>query len=162
MTKQQNSTTESRATTYEQLTEALGDLQSNYELPEAARDFVKRTAAAAKDRSADVRANANKVTDAIEQVLASAVSGMADANRKLVDAAYGEFAATLVVIDKLAGAKSFGEAYHLYVDYLRQQSEVSVARAKSVAGFVSAKATEGFNTLRDGIAKVVPVRPQTV
>jgi hypothetical protein len=61
-------------------------------------------------------------------------------------------------IEKLAGAKSLTDAYQVYVDYLRQQSEVGVARAQSAAGFVSAKTAEGFHTLQDGIAKVMPVR----
>ena len=63
-------------------------------------------------------------------------------------------------IDKLAGAQSLTEAYEVYVDYLRQQGNVAAARAKSAATLVSAKASEGFDTLRDGIAKVMPVRSQ--
>jgi hypothetical protein len=164
MTKQQKWTPESPieafATTYESLAKALGGLQNKFEIPDAARELVKRTAAAAKGGSTDLHAGANKVTGAIEEALVGAVNGMADVNRKVVEAAYQNAEATFAAIDKLAGAQSLTEAYEVYVDYLRQQGNVVAARAKSAASFVSAKASEGFDALRDGITKVVPVRSQ--
>jgi hypothetical protein len=119
-------------------------------------DSVKRGVAAAKERSSDLHAGANKVTGAVEEALVGAVNGLADVNRKLVDIAYQDAEAMFAAIDRLAGAQSFTDAYEVHGDYLRQH--VSVARAKSAASFVSAKASEGFDALRDGIAKVVPVR----
>jgi hypothetical protein len=164
MTKQQTwtsgSPTEACATTYESLAKALGGLQNKFELPEAAREFVKRTAAAAKDRSTDLHAGANKVTGAIEEALVGAVNGMAEVNRKVVEAAYQDAEATFAAIDKFAGAQSLTEAYEVYADYLRQQGNVVASRAKSAASFVSAKTSEGFDALRDGITKVMPLRSQ--
>jgi hypothetical protein len=164
MTKQQKWTPESPieawATTYESLSKALGGLQNKFEIPDAAREFVKRTAAAAKDGSTDLHAGANKVTGAIEEALVGAVNGMADVNRKVVEAACQDAEATFAAMDKLAGAQSLTEAYEVYVDYLRQQDNVVNARAKSAASFVSAKASEGFDALRDGITKVMPLRSQ--
>jgi hypothetical protein len=86
--------------------------------------------------------------------------GMAEVNRKVVEAAHQDAEATFAAIDKLAGAQSLTEAYEVYVDYLRQQGNVVAARANSAASFVSAKASEGFGALRDGIAKVMPARSQ--
>ena len=162
MTKQQKWTPESPieacATTYGSLAKALGGLQNKFEIPDAAREFVKRTAA--KDGSTDLHAGANKVTGAIEEALVGAVNGMADVNRKVVEAACQDAEATFAAMDKLAGAQSLTEAYEVYVDYLRQQDNVVNARAKSAASFVSAKASEGFDALREGITKVMPVRSQ--
>jgi hypothetical protein len=166
MTEQQNwtpeSPTETCATTYESLVKALDGLQNKFEIPEAAREFVMRSAATAKDRSTDLHVGVNKVTGAIEEALVSVVSGIADLNRKIVDATYQDAEAAFAAIEKLAGSKTLTEAYQLYVDYLCRQSEVGVARAKSAAGFVSAKGSEGFNTLRDGIVKLMPLRSQAV
>src|SRR5215469_9206718 len=138
MTKQQKWTPESPieacATTYESLAKALGGLQNKFEIPEAAREFVKRSAAAAKDRSSDLHAGANKATGAVEEAL--------------------------VAIDKLASAESLTDAFETYVDYLRQQSKVGVARAKDAASLVSTKASEGFDALRDGIDNFMTVRSQ--
>ena len=151
---------EAGVATYESLVKALSTLPNKFEIPETAREFVKRGAAAAKDRSSDLHAGANKVTGAVEEALVGAVNGLANVNRKLVDIAYQDAETMFAAIDKLASAQSLTDAYEVYVDYLRQQTNVSIARAKSAATFVSAKASEGFDTLRDGIAKVVPVRSQ--
>ena len=164
MTKHQKWTPESPieayATTYESLAKTLGGLQNKFEIPDAAREFVKRTAAAAKDGSADLHAGANKLTGAIEEALVGAVNGVADVNRKVVEAAYQDAQAVFAAIDKLAGAQSVNDAYEVYVAYLREQTNVGVARVQEAASFVSAKASEGFGALRDGITKVMPARSQ--
>jgi hypothetical protein len=46
------------------------------------------------------------------------------------------------------------------VDYLREQTKVSVARTEATASFASTKAAEGFHALRDGVEKVLPLRSQ--
>src|SRR5215467_2982037 len=141
MTKQQKWTPESPieacATTYESLAKALGGLQNKFEIPDAAREFVKRSAAAAKDRSSDLHAGANKVTGAVEEALVGAVNGLADLNRKIVDATYQDLEAALAAVDKLAGAETITDAHETYVNYLREQSKVGVDRAKDSASFVS-------------------------
>jgi hypothetical protein len=146
--------------TYGSLAKAVGGLHNQFEIPEAAREFVKRSAATAKDRSSDLHAEANKVTGAIEETLVGAVNSLADLNRKIADAAYQDLNAAFTAIDKLASAESITDAYDTYVDYLREQSKVGVDRAKDAASFVSTKASEGFDSLRNGIAKFVPVRSQ--
>src|SRR5436305_10332481 len=55
------------------VTDALKNLQ-NLDVPEAARDFVKRTASTAKERAADIHAGTEKVTAAIETAVADSVS----------------------------------------------------------------------------------------
>jgi hypothetical protein len=88
------------------------------------------------------------------------VSGLADLNRKIVDATNQDLEAAFAAIDKLASSESLTDAFETYVDYLRQQSKVGVARAKDAASFVSTKASEGFDALPDGIAKFMTVRSQ--
>src|SRR5262245_25794965 len=93
MTKQRNwtpkSPSETCAATYESLVKALDGLPSKFEIPEAVREFLMRSAATAKDRSTDLHAGVNKVTGAFEEALVSAVNGTADLNRKIVDAISG-------------------------------------------------------------------------
>ena len=55
------------------MTDALKNFQ-NLEVPEAARDFVKRTANTAKERAADVYAGSEKVTAAIETAATDAAA----------------------------------------------------------------------------------------
>ena len=152
--------TQAYAAAYESLAAALDGFQNKFEVPETAREFVKRSAATAKDRSSDLHTGANKVTDAVEKALVSAVNGIADLNRKTVEALYQDAQRVFAAIDNLAGAKSFPQAYKVYVDYLRQQTKVSFARAEATASFASTKAAEGFHAVRDGVEKVLPLRWQ--
>lgn len=154
--EQTKSATEASAATYESLINTLDGLHNEGELRDALREFVKRSAAAARNRSADLHAGATKVTGAIESALVKTVNGVADVNRKVVDAAYQEVEAAWSAVDKVVGAKSFDEAYKAYVDFLRHQNEAGMARAKSAAGFVSARASEAFDTLRDSAMKFLP------
>src|SRR6266851_5601984 len=91
------------------VSDALKNLQTT-EVPEAARDFVKRTANTAKERAADVYAGSEKVTAAIETAVADSVSEAAKISRNIQQALYQDAEAFFVGIDKLASAKSTNEA----------------------------------------------------
>jgi len=165
MTKKRNArNTKSAAETttgaYESAFKALSGLQSKLEIPESAREFVKRTAATAKERAAAMHDGANKMAGVIEGAIVDGVTGVADVNRKLIHTAHDDTEAALAAIDKLAAAKSLAEAYRLTVDYWRERGEVSMARAKNVAAFVSAKVYDGVKAIEDGAARIVPASRQ--
>jgi hypothetical protein len=146
--------------TYASIVKALSDLQDKFEIPQAAREFVKRSAETARDRASDVHAGAHKVTGAIEGAVINAVSGVADINRELYKAGLQDTQATFTAVEKLAGAKSLAEGYQLYVDFLRERAEVGMSRAKNLAEFVSDKAADGYKSVQDGFAKVANVSKQ--
>ena len=150
--------TQAYAAAYESLAAALDGFQNKFEVPETAREFVKRSAATAKDRSSDLHTGANKVTDAVEKTFVRAVNGLAEVNRKTVEALYQDAQSVFAAIDNLADAQSLSQAYKVYLDYLRQQTKVNLARAEATASFASTKASEGFGAFRDGIEKVLPLR----
>src|SRR5260370_14084776 len=93
------------------VTDALKNLQ-NLEVPEAAREFVKKTANTAKDRAADLHAGSEKVTAAIETAVADSVSEAAKISRNIQQALYQDADAFFSGIDTLASAKSLNEAAH--------------------------------------------------
>ena len=140
--------------TYSSVVKTLSDMQDKFEIPQAARDFVKRSAETARDRASDVHAGAHKVTGAIEGAVINAVTSVADINRELAKAALEDTQAAFTAVEKLAGAKSLAEGYQLYVDFLRERTEVGMGRAKNLAEFVTDKATDGFKTVQDGFSKV--------
>ena len=160
MTSQIKSPIDATNETYASIVKALSDLQDKFEIPQAARDFVKRSAETARDRASEVHAGAHKATGTIEGAVINAVTGVADINRELFKAAYEDAQAAFIAVEKFAGAKSLAEAYQLHVDYLRERSEVGMTRAKNVAAFVSEKATDGFKTVQDGFSKVANVSKQ--
>ncbi len=107
------------------VTDALKNIQ-NVEVPEAARDFVKRTAGTAKDRAADIHAGSEKVTAAIETAVAGSVSEAAKISRNIQQALYQDAEAFFAGIDKLASAKSLNEAVQIQSDLVRARGEVLV------------------------------------
>src|SRR5260370_4000873 len=112
------------------VTDALKNLQ-NLEVPEAAREFVKKTANTAKDRAADLHAGSEKVTAAIETAVADSVSEAAKISRNIQQALYQDAEALFSGIDKLASAKSLNDAVQIQSDSVRARSEFLISPAKS-------------------------------
>ena len=153
MIDQQSSTPKSPI---DAIVNAFSGLQGKMKMPEAAREFVTRSTATAKERAAELHAGASSVTGAVEGAIVNAVSGVADVNRTLLEAAHQDAEAGLVAIEKLAGAASLAEAYQLHVDYLRERGEVGATRIQSLAELVSAKVSDGVKTVHDRFATVSP------
>jgi hypothetical protein len=80
----------------------------NMEVPETAREFIKRAATTAKERAADARVSVEQVTAAIESATGDSVRETAKIGRaiQMVDA-------LLDGVEHLATAKSFGEVFHM-------------------------------------------------
>ena len=130
------------------------DALKNLEVPEAAREFVKKTANTAKDRAADLHAGSEKVTAAIETAFAGSVTEAAKISRNIQQALYQDAEAFFAGIDKLASAKSFSEAVQIQSDMARARGEVFISRAKSTADYLGKLAAEGAKTAQDNFSKV--------
>jgi len=135
------------------VTDALKNLQ-NLEVPEAAREFVKKTAGTAKERAADLYAGSEKATDAIETAVAGSVSEAAKISRNIQQAIYQDAEAFFAGIDKLASAKSLNEAVQIQSDMLRARGEVLVSRAKASTEYLGKLVADGAKTAQDNFAKV--------
>src|SRR6202163_4570165 len=135
------------------VTDAFKNSQ-NMEAPEAAREFVKKTAGTAKERAADLHAGSEKVTAAIETAVAGSVSEAAKISRNIQDAIYEDAEAFFAGIDKLASAKSLNEAVQIQSDMVRARGELFISRAKSTTEYLGKLVTEGAKTAQDNFAKV--------
>jgi len=135
------------------VTEAFTKLQ-NMEVPEAAREFVKKQTETAKERAADLYAGSEKATDAIESAVAGSVSEVAKISRNIQQAIYQDAEAFFAGIDKLASAKSLNEAVQIQSDLLRSRGEVFVSRAKASSEYLGKLVSEGAKTAQDNFAKV--------
>jgi len=135
------------------VTDALKNLQT-MEVPEAARDFVKRTANTAKERAADVYAGSEKVTAAIETAVADSVSEAAKISRNIQQALYQDAEAFFAGIDRLASAKSLNEAVQIQSDFARSRGEVLVSRAKSTTEYLGKLVADGAKNAQDNFSKV--------
>jgi len=135
------------------VTEAFKNFQ-NVEVPEAARDFVKKTANNAKERAADVYAGSEKVTAAIETAVADSVTEAAKISRNIQQAMYQDAEAFFAGIDKLASAKSINEAVQIQSDLARARGEVFITRAKSTAEYLGKLVANSAKNAQDNFAKV--------
>ena len=152
MTTETNSMLNSVKDAFAPVTEAFKNLQ-NLEVPEAAREFVKKQAETAKERAADVYAGSEKVTAAIETAVTDSVSEAAKISRNIQQAMYQDAEAFFAGLDKLASAKSLNEAVQIQSDLARARGEVFVSRAKSTAEYVGKLVANGAKTAQDNFAK---------
>ena len=135
------------------VTEAFTKLQ-NMEVPEAAREFVKKQTETAKVRAADLHAGSEKVTSAIETAVAGSVTEAAKISRNIQDALYQDAEAFFAGIDRLASATSLNEAVQIQSDMLRARGEVFVSRAKASSEYLGKLVADGAKTAQDNFAKV--------
>src|SRR3954466_9446503 len=153
MTTETNSVLNTVKDAFAPVTDAFKNLQ-NMEVPEAARDFVKRTASTAKERAADIHAGTEKVTAAIETAVADSVSEAAKITRNIQQAIYQDTEAFFEGLDKLASAKSVSEAFQIQSELVRARSEAFVTRAKSSTEYLSKLAANSAKTAQDNLSKV--------
>jgi phasin len=135
------------------VTDTFKNIQ-NMEVPEAAREFVKKSAGTAIERAADLYAGSEKATAAIETAVAGSVSEAAKISRNIQQALYQDAEAFFAGIDKLASAKSLNEAVQIQSDMLRARGEVLVSRAKSTTEYLGKLVADGAKTAQDNFAKV--------
>ncbi|BBC01692.1 phasin [Bradyrhizobium japonicum] len=153
MTTETNSVLNSVKEAFAPVTEAFTKLQ-NLEVPEAAREFVKKQAEAAKTRAADAYAGSEKVTNVIESAVAGSVTEAAKISRNIQQAIYQDAEAFFAGIDKLASAKSLGEAAQIQSELARARGELFVSRAKATTEYLGKLVTDGAKTAQDNFAKV--------
>lgn len=150
MAKKTKSASDNVKDAFSPVTDAL----RNLEVPEAAREFVKKTANTAKDRAADLHAGSEKVTAAIESTVTDSVSEVAKISRNIQQAMYQDAEAFLAGIDRLASARSLHEAIQIQSDMVRAQGELFMSRAKSTADYLGKLVADGAKTAQDNFSRI--------
>ena len=140
-------------TAFEGFKDAFKNIQ-NLEVPEAAREFVKKTANTAKDRAAEVFAGSERVTAAVENAVTESVTEAGKISRNIQQAIYDDAQAFFAGIDQLASAKSFSEAVEIQSSLLRARGETFVSRAKATSDYLGKLAANGAKSAQDNFAKV--------
>ena len=153
MTTETNSAFNTVKEAFAPVTDAFKNIQ-NLEVPEAAREFVKKTAGTAMERAADLYAGSERATAAIETAVAGSVSEAAKISRNIQQALYQDAEAFFAGIDKLASAKSLSEAAQIQSDMVRARGEVFVSRAKATTEYLGKLVADGAKTAQDNFSKV--------
>jgi hypothetical protein len=140
---------------FQPFTDALKNIQDKVQVPEAARDFVKRAATDGAERAQNVYAGAEKVTSAIEAAVADQISETAKISRNIQQALLDDAKAFFAGIEKLASAQSFGEAVQIQSDMVRARTDVAVSRARATADYLGERFATGAKTAQENLSKVV-------
>ncbi|TMJ79479.1 MAG: phasin [Alphaproteobacteria bacterium] len=153
MTTETNSASNTVKEAFAPVTDAFKNIQ-NLEVPEAAREFVKKTAGTAMERAADLYAGSERATAAIETAVAGSVSEAAKISRNIQQALYQDAEAFFAGIDKLASAKSLNEAVQIQSEMVRARGELLASRAKSTTEYLGKLVADGAKSAQDNFAKV--------
>jgi phasin len=153
MTTETNSVFGNFKEAFAPVTEAFKNFQ-NLEVPEAAREFVKKQAETAKERAADFYAGSEKASEVIESAVTGSVSEAAKIGRNIQQAIYQDAEAFFAGVDRLASAKSINEAVQIQSELLRAHGETLVSRAKASGEYLGKLVSEGAKTAQDNFSKV--------
>lgn len=130
-------------------------IQDKVQVPEAARDFVKRVAGDATARAENMHAGAEKVTVAIQTAVAEQVDETAKITRNIQQAMLEDTQAFFAGIEKLAAAQSLGEAFQIQSDMVRARTDVAVSRARATADYLGERFATGAKTAQENLSRVV-------
>ncbi|MGE5166549.1 MAG: phasin [Sphingobacteriales bacterium] len=153
MTTETNSVFGNFKEAFAPVTEAFKNFQ-NLEVPEAAREFLKKQAETAKERAADFYAGSEKASEVIESAVTGSVSEAAKIGRNIQQAIYQDAEAFFAGVDRLASAKSINEAVQIQSELLRAHGETLVSRAKASGEYLGKLVSEGAKTAQDNFTKV--------
>lgn len=135
--------------------DAFKSIQNKIDVPEAARDFVKRVAGDATVRANDIHAGAEKLTAAIETAVSEQVNETAKISRTIQQAMLDDAQAFFAGVEKLAAAKSFGEAFQIQTEMVRARADVAASRARATADYLGERFATGAKTAQENLSKVV-------
>ena len=132
-------------------------VENTSKIADTARDFVKRTAASAKERSDSLYEGSEKFNSGLEKVLTRAVSGYVGILGNIAEATHANVDHTLSTVEKLAGAKSMSEAAQIQADFVRDNASANVERARDALNTTRDVVAEGASAVRENVAKVWPL-----
>ena len=137
--------------------DAFASFQDKLEVPAAAREFMQRSVASAKERLADAHAGANNATVTYEKAATTLIGGGAAVLRSLFDASYENTVATFALAEKLATAKSLQEAYQIQSDFARDAARANWARVQATAETVKANVQDSVKLFQDEATRVMSI-----
>lgn len=131
-------------------------VKNSSKIADSAREFVKRSAATAKERSDSAYEGSTKLNSGLEKALNRAVSGYVGILGNVAEATHANVTHALSTAEKLAGAKSFSEAAQIQADFIRENTSANVERVRAAVNNTREVVMEGTEAVREGVSKVWP------
>jgi len=125
-------------------------------IADGAREYVQRTAASVKDRSDSAYEGVSKFNNGLEKTLSRFVVGYVGILGEVAEAAHANMNHALATVEKVAQAKTLTEAAQIQVDFVRENATSNYDRARTAFEATRDVVTEGYKTIREGTAEVLP------
>ncbi|MFD0917120.1 phasin family protein [Pseudahrensia aquimaris] len=123
---------------------------------EGTREFVRRSAATAKERTDDFYETTNKFNSGLESALTRVAGGYVSILGGIAAATHENVTHALTTVEKLANAESVSEAVRIQSDYVRESTSANIGRARDAAEIVRDMAGESVNMVRENAMKAWP------
>ncbi|MEM9332055.1 MAG: phasin family protein [Pseudomonadota bacterium] len=131
-------------------------INNTSKIADSAREFVKRSAATAKERSDNLYEGSTKLNSGIEKVLSRAVTGYVGFLGNLAEATHANVDHALTTAEKLAAAKTLSEAAQIQADYVRENTSANVERVRAAVNSTREVVMEGAEVVRENVTKAWP------
>ncbi len=123
---------------------------------EGTREFVRRSAATAKDRSDAIYEGTETVNDTLENAMTKVVGGYVSVLGGMARVAHANVNRALTTVEKLANAKSVSEAVRIQSDYVRENTTANFAEVRNAAGTTREVLGDGIEAAREQASKMWP------
>ena len=120
------------------------------------REFVRRSAASAKERSDTLYDSTTKFNSGLETALTRVAGGYVSILGGIADATHDNLNRALTTVEKLANAGSVSEAVRIQSDYVRETTTANLDRARQAAETVREVAGDGAGMVRENVTKIWP------
>lgn len=131
-------------------------IENTSKMTDSAREFVKRSAVSAKERSDNLYEGSTKLNSGLEKVLTRAVTGYVGFLGNLAEATHSNVNHALVTAEKLAGAQSLSEAAQIQADFVRENTSANIERVREAVNTSRELVMEGVEAARENASKVWP------
>ncbi len=131
-------------------------ISNTSKIADSTREFVKRSAASAKERTDNLYDNSTKINSGLEKVLSRAVTGYVGFLGNLAEATHANVTHALTTTEKLAAAKSLSEAAQIQADFVRENTAANVERVRDAVSTTREVVMEGVETVRESASNAWP------
>lgn len=120
------------------------------------REFVRRSAASAKERSDTLYDGSKKFNSGLESALTRVAGGYVSVLGGIAAASHDNVNHALSTVEKLANAQSVSEAVRIQSDYVRESASTNLDRVRQAAETVREVAGDSAGMVRENLTKMWP------
>ncbi|MEL6751072.1 MAG: phasin family protein [Pseudomonadota bacterium] len=123
---------------------------------DGAREFVRRSALTAKERTDNAYESVEQFNDNVESTMNRAVGGYVSILDGVAKAAHEDVTRALNSVEQLASAKSVSEAVSIQTTFIRENTTANIDRVRTVFGYGRDMLMDGAAMVRENVSAAMP------